>query len=489
MGGAGGIVSAAELIDFERLHEVIPGIAGERKHETPPAPEWLSDAFPPEIEAYIIAQSRSIGVPPEMIAIPMLVMAGSTIGNRLYLTLKRGWNELPTLWAAVVSPPGTAKTPATLAAQWAINALQKELVEQYKSDNADYEAELERWAEQPKGKRGPKPVKPRLKHIYTSDATIEALVSILSETQGVAFLVDELLSWMMRFDAYRGGKGGDRQQWLSLWSGSPVKKDRSGADTVYVAHPVASIWGGIQPDMMRKLHDPEGGRDGLVERVLLTYPDVRPSRWTDDDVDPQLLDPVKDVYRRLHNIGSPDHRFGVNLSREAKAVFTAWYNEVQDQVEATNGLRRGFLSKMPSQVARIALILNTFWNLDDPQKLVSERRMLDAIAIGEYFIAQLDRVLPLIGDSSRDHHTGLAGRIMRILKREATEETEGWVRRSVITKRLGNVQADDLTLKLEELEAEGAIERRTIRTSTRPAEEWRIRHEDGPDLEPGEVVF
>jgi hypothetical protein len=482
-------MTAAEMIDFEQIRKMLPEIAGfdSPRATSAPIPEWPAGIYPEPLDRYISAQGKSIAVPPEMIAVPAMVMAGSTIGSRLYLTLKRGWNELPTLSAGVVSPPGTAKTPAMLAAQWPVNAIQKELVEQHKANVASFESELEQWAEQPKGKRGSKPVRPRLKHLYTSDATIEALVGILSESQGVAFLVDELLSWIHRFDAYRGGKGGDRQQWLSLWSGSPIKADRKGAETVYCAYPVASIYGGVQPDMMRKLHSPDGGRDGLVERVLLFQPDVSPSRWTDDDVDPELLEPVKDLFRSLHSIGLPDDRLGFNLSRQAKDAYTGWYDELQDQVEATGGLRRGFLSKMPSQVARIALILNTLWNPDDPQRLLTEQRMLDAIAVGEYFIGQLDRVLPLIGDSSRMHHTGLAGRIIRILKRESVAGVEGWVRRSVITKRLGNVHSDELSHQLEELRLDGILDHRTVKTNTRPAEEWRISSRREGDWTEGEV--
>lgn len=478
----------AETFDIDQLLHEIPGLASQ--HEVPPSPTWPASVLPEEMDEYVAAQSRSISVPPEMIAVPMLVFAGSTIGNRLYLSLKRGWNELPTLWAGVISPPGTAKTPATLAAQWPMNSNQSDLVELYKKRMAEYETDLERWTENKKGERGPKPVKPQLQHLYTSDVTIEALVAILSESQGVAIVVDELLSWIGKFDAYRGGKGGDRQQYLSLWSGSPIKADRKGAESVYCSHPVGGLYGGIQPDMMPKLHDPNGGRDGLVERVLLFDPGVTPARWTDDDVDPALLNPVKAIYSRLHTIGSPEHRFGVKLSAEAKAAFTGWYDDLVDQMEQAQGLRRGFLSKMPSQVARIALVLNTLWSLDDPQRLVSERRMLDAIAIGEYFIAQLDRVLPLIGDTSRSSHTGLAGRIVRILKRESKHENDWWVRRTVITKGLGNVQADVLTDALTELEAEGTLEKRTIRTATKPAEEWRFKMSDEPEArENGEVVF
>src|SRR5699024_7448242 len=129
--------------------------------------------------------------------------------NRLHMVVKRGWKERSTLWAVVISPPGTAKSPATLAAQWPLNELQKEIHETYERRKAEFETELEEWSEKPKGKRGTKPIGPEMRHLYTSNITIEALVDILPKSSGVAIFMDELLSWIASFDAYRGGKGGD----------------------------------------------------------------------------------------------------------------------------------------------------------------------------------------------------------------------------------------------------------------------------------------
>jgi hypothetical protein len=355
-------MSAAELIDidFERLHELIPGIIDGSVPEILPAPTFPAGVFPPAFERYVTAAARSIGVPPEMIAVPLLVIAGATIGNRLHITLKRGYTQYATLFAAVIADPGSAKTPAALAAQWPINQLQREAVETYQRQMAEYDDEFDAWMARPKAERGAKPIKPELEHLYSSDLTVEALVSMLSKSQGVSILRDEILSWVTSLDQYRGGKGSDRQQYLSLWSGAPIKADRKGAESIYVSNPVAGIYGGIQPDAVPSLHDAHGKRDGWIERMLLFFPDVQPSGWTEDDLDPALAVPLVDAFRAMRRIGSADtsQHLGVHLSSEAKALWADWFNDNAAETMAANGLRRGFYSKMPNQVARLALILN-----------------------------------------------------------------------------------------------------------------------------------
>lgn len=443
----------------------------------PPAPAFPEDILPPAFARYVAAAARSIGVTPEMIAIPMLVTAGAVIGNRLHIVLKKGYEQYPTLFAAVIAPPGSAKTPATLAAQWPINQIQRETVETYQRHMADYEQELDAWTTASKEQRGPKPIKPDLEHLYSSDLTLEALVSMLAKSQGVAILRDEILSWVTSLDQYRGGKGSDRQQYLSLWSGAPIKADRKNAESIYIANPVAGVYGGIQPDAASSLHNSNGQRDGWIERLLLFYPDVQPALWTDDDLDPELADPLVTTFQGLRKIGSADssRQLSVRLSNDAKALWAEWYDDNQAATDAARGLRRGFYSKLPNQVARLALILNTLWGPDDPQRMVSKERMQDAVDLGEFFRSHLDRVLPLIGDSSRGEPTGVPRRIVGILRKESSETNNGWIRRAVLLNSLGNVSTDDLSAALTELAEQGRIERRPVPTSTKPAEEWRIK--------------
>jgi hypothetical protein len=76
------------------------------------APVFPLDALPPTVRAYVQAAADSLRVPPEMVAVPLLGLAGALIGNRLHLVLKNSWREYPTLYLAIVARPGAAKTPA-----------------------------------------------------------------------------------------------------------------------------------------------------------------------------------------------------------------------------------------------------------------------------------------------------------------------------------------------------------------------------------------
>ena len=160
-------------------------------------------------------------------------------------------------------------------------------------------------------------------------------------------------------------------------------------------------------------------------------------------------------------------------------IWIEWFNENAKAIKATTGLRRGFYSKMPNQVARIALVLSALWNHDDPLRLVSADRMNDAIAVGEFFRRHLDRVLPLIGDHSQGEPVGLNGRVLRILRSQATQENDGRISRTVILRKLGNVSATHLTESLTQLFEQERAESRRVEGETKPTEEWR---EVSPDL-------
>lgn len=461
------------LLDDAAILELVPGLIDISKSTSEPAPAFPVRIFPPVIDRYLNASARSLGVPVEMVAVPLLVIAGAVIGNRLQITLKRGFTQFPTLYAAVVGEPGVAKSPAMLAAQWPLIQLQTDMARIYRDQKSSYDANVEAWSERPKGERGSKPTPPHLEHLYSTDLTVEALASILHQNQGVAILRDEVLSWITSLDQYRNGRGSDRQFFLSLWSGAPIKSDRRGAETVYVPHPVACVYGGIQPDALPGLHDRNGRRDGFVERVLLFYPDAQPSGWNDDEIDPALAEPMIDIFRRLRKVGSPDGPTNMQLHSISRYLWSDWYNENAAATASASGLRRGYYAKLPVHVARFALILNALWNLDDPRRLVSEARMTDAIALGEFFRGHLDRVLPLIGDTSTGHLVGLPARLARILRREATQENDGWVRRRTIISALGNVRSPALTEALMSLQANDQVESRTVATATKPADEWR----------------
>ncbi len=447
------------------------------------APAFPIDVFPERVRVYVEAAARSLSVPPEMVGVPLLGLAGALIGDRLFLVLKNSWREYATLYLAIVARPGSAKSPSLNHAKWPLDALQKAAHDRYTERLTDYEDKREAWKGVGQKLGEPEPEKPRLRHYFSTDLTVEALAGMLAGAPGVAVIRDEISGWVSAMDQYKGGKGSDRQQYLSLWSAQTLKVDRKGGGSLFVPEPVVCVVGGIQPDLVGMLHDAAQRRDGFVERLLPTVPEVGPARWTDDAPSTEQYRDVLAVFEALDTLEYPRTDadpglaggHGVNLSNEARAVFVSWVNENADLVGAAEGLAEGFYSKLPAHVARFALILHALWHPDDPRRMVEVERMRDAIELGEFFRAHIGRFLALLNAATPAGSAGLHARILRILRTAHQEDPSGWASRSDIYRKLRTVTPDELTAAVDALADAGTVERRIDPGKTKPKEQYRLR--------------
>jgi hypothetical protein len=163
----------------------------------------------------VVAASAALHAPPEFTAVPLLALAGAAIGNAVVISPKPGWTEQANLYVAVVAPQGSKKTPALHDAARPVAAMQKRLTARYEAAQAEFDGALAAWEGRPKKERGPRPKPPVYPHVVTTDATVEALAPILAAGKGVALVRDELAGWIGDMNAYRNGRGSDRQHYLS----------------------------------------------------------------------------------------------------------------------------------------------------------------------------------------------------------------------------------------------------------------------------------
>lgn len=434
-----------------------------------PPPTFPVDVFPEDVRLFLLEGAAALGVPVDMIALPLLGFAAGVIGNSRALLVKRGWVERPNLWLAVIGEPGSGKSPALRLAQEPVARLQRAAYETWK-------LELEAWAEEAAEARSNKeepPPKPALAHYFTTDATLEALAAMLDDSPGVAVVRDELVGWVRSHDAYR--KGGDRQSFLSLWAGAALKVDRKTSGTLYVEHPCVPVVGGIQPDLMGELAEEANRRDGFVDRVDMVWPVALPQRWTEDAVDDARIVAVHDLFAKLRMVppGEGEEPNVAPLDDEARAVFARWFDENGEVTRRAKGLAAGYAAKYPGKLARIALVLAALKHPDSPRRAVDAGTVRDAIAVVEYLRGHLPTVLPAFTSADADATgagVGLDARVARVLA-----NAEGaWVARRALHDGLGrNVPAADLDAVLEALEADGLAERRTVDTGARPREEAR----------------
>ncbi|MFX9791821.1 DUF3987 domain-containing protein, partial [Acinetobacter baumannii] len=71
-----------------------------------------------------------------------------------------GWEETPVLWAVLVGPPGSGKTPIIREAAKPLWAIEQTLAEENRLAQEEYEQELLAWQAAKKGERGEKPKPP-----------------------------------------------------------------------------------------------------------------------------------------------------------------------------------------------------------------------------------------------------------------------------------------------------------------------------------------
>jgi hypothetical protein len=342
----------------------------------------------------------------------MLVVLGTAIGNSRVLKLKEGWNEGAAIYGAVVADPGEKKSPAAAVAmepatraQAALKSEYLEKLDEYQREVREYEVD-KRDAQKQGHAAPPPPVPPRMGRTVVEDATVEALAVVLEDNpRGVGAFRDELSAWARAMDQYKsGGKGSDRQFFLSAWSNRYASVDRkSRQEPLILPRPFVGVFGSIQPTILPEIGD--GREDGLLDRFLFAYPDPKPSRWTDDEISPEARTDYGSLYGKLRGLYMDTDDHGdpnpakVVFAPDARAVFIEAINDHRTEMEEPGfPLRlKGLWSKLEAYLARISLILALSRSVDEcsPER-VEAGDVLRAVALLDYFKSQARRV-----------HTGL----------------------------------------------------------------------------------
>lgn len=326
------------------------------------APE--ADAFPLRVLPDALARfvqdvALAKNCPPDYVAIPLLTIAGAAIGASRALEIKPGWRERPCLYAAVIGPPGSSKTPALRAVASPVYAEQDRRF-------GSYRRQRQAWDEDDESRRG---APPRLETIYVSDITAEKLAGLLRDNpRGVVQIRDELTAWVEAMGEYKNGRGTDRQAYLSVWAGEPIRIDRKKEpDPIYVSHPFVAVVGGLTPSMLPALRGEHERWDGFIDRVLLAYPAPLPAKGEDWlCVDPEIAADWEATLHQLwelqpeltDNQESRPHYVRLTKSgRGAWEQFTAWLADEQNRDNLPDFIR-GHLAKFRGYGARLALLLH-----------------------------------------------------------------------------------------------------------------------------------
>jgi hypothetical protein len=272
-----------------------------------------------------------------------------------------------------------------------------------------------------------------------------------------------------------------------MWSRTLLKIDRkSSPEPVVVPRPFLAVTGGIQPDLLPGLADPESREDGFVDRILWSFPNPVPDDWTTESVQDDTIASVEFLFDQLYLIqGEPNPDSSdedatrprvVKLGATAMMLWAQWYREHAAELAADGfpAQLRGAWAKMPGQAARLALILHCIEcaeaNMDPATSAISDTVVASALdLIDGYFKSHARRVYRLLTHQRRDY-------VVRLL--EALKESGPLLKREILLGVFkGHVPAARVDAMLEELEASSLAIREVRKSESgtgRPGTWWRL---------------
>lgn len=459
------------------------------------APLFPTDALPKPMARLVTEAAAAHGCPPDAVGLAALVTAGAAIGNSRVIQPKKDWTEGATIFAAVIADPGEKKTTAVRAgthpARKLENKLQKkheQALDEFAAEEREYEVERKEAAKQ--GLAAPPPPKaPDAERVRVNDTTVEALIPILKENpRGVLLERDELVGWVKGMDQYKaGGRGNERQFWLSVWSNEPVSVDRKGQQgPVSVLRPFIGVIGSIQPDVLPELA--ENREDGMLERFLFAYPRTLNALWTEDEISEGALVGYQELYHRLHSLsmGKDDEgdpiEVPVTFSPEAKEVYIDIYNEHRREMALPGFPRylRSVWAKLEAYTLRLTLIIACCRFTDEGvAERVEPDDVLRAVALSDYFKDQARRVFGALRGYDEKK------RLLEDVSRFVAKEGGVWI--GTATELHQQFQSDYKPRRAEELskfikeaaeDEEGfTYESKTDRYKDEASGEWKSRRE------------
>jgi putative DNA primase/helicase len=328
-------------------------------------------AMPDGCRLLIAETAAAVGCPPEFVALPILVTLGTAIGNSRRLQIKKGWTEGATIFGASIAAPGTGKSPA-----------QKQVIEPAKDSQAklrkDWRDKMEAFEDRMRSykiesKQAEKdgepadrpPDTPDMARTLVGDTTVEALADIMDKNpRGVLINRDELAGWVRGLDQYKGGKGNDRQFYLSLWGNELAQYDRKNqTEPIFLERPFVGLYGSIQPAILRDLR--ANREDGLLERFLYCYPDRVVEDWSDAEVSDEVRMSYAFLYSSLRGLQPVEDENGdpqpeiATFTEDARALYIEVFNSLQEERRSPGfpSTLDNYWPKLAAYLARLSFII------------------------------------------------------------------------------------------------------------------------------------
>ena len=361
------------------------------------------EAFPVKIQemAKVLVEYENYNQ--DYLLVSMLSAVATAIGNTCQIKIKGCWTSSPILYIILVGRPGVGKTPPLDFAFKPIRAHDYKLLKKYKEDDEAYSLFMEKRKNRKISySQSEIPEIPILQRTVISDFTPEALMQAHNVNQrGIVAFVDEIMGMFNTVNQY--SKGQLIEQLLTAHSGKPLDITRCSLDIpVHIEQPCINIIGTTQTKRVHELVDKGYSDNGLIDRILFSYPKRHTiSPWQlhviEDGYDGRVcFDQWEMVVNAILSLPCHyDEETGVvvprviNFTTEAQEHFFEWRNQTVEYINniKDDALIDGRIMKTHLNTARLALVIQMMrWACGEAGNgYVDIKSVKAAIQLSDYF--------------------------------------------------------------------------------------------------------
>lgn len=404
--------------------------------------DFCEKIIPTSLRGWAKEVSELMQVPLESVTVPMIVALSSLIGRQVVIRPKQldtTFEIVPNLWGAVISSPGSKKTPTVEMALEPLYRLAKraksnyqdamekfkdvELEHQLKTDtlNADYKAkkvDMESYSKKvatiDNNLEESRPIERRY---ILNDTTTEKLMLIHKDNpNGLMVYREELIGWFASLD--KRGREEDRSLSLQSWSGKQsFEVDRINRGNLYLPHVCLSLFGNMVPSSIEKYLKEKlyksGGDDGLLDRIqLLIYPElIKDWKRIDRTPNDKELNNVFKVYESLDNFDYTKFKLEmddvdsiphIHFGSDAQELYNKWITKLERRI--LSGKIRpeilGHISKYRSLMPSLSLVFHmvdqSLKTPSDIESTIQSPSVKRAIYWCRYLESQLHKIYDIV---------------------------------------------------------------------------------------------
>ena len=445
----------------------------------PKAPNMNLDLWPPVLVRRASEIAESVGCDPLVPLWAGLSAVAGVADARSRLELMHGYRVPPILWVMTIGDPADKKSPGSRPMFNIMHELEAADKERFAKDLLDWEGKeaahegskkaFLTFASSPESMFSPNdaPLVVELPHqpvplrIKISDITSQKLVRQAADRpRGLLCHLDEMASWVHKLTDNRSGE--DRSSWVVSYEGERYEMDRVGAGSIHCENLAVSIYGNMQPDVLKDSFRSLCS-DGLLQRFIPV-----PLRGSFTKVGEPIPDYLTNksswdtTLRLIFSLPTTTYK----LSEDSYKIFREfqyWYESAkQDERLLSSGT--AFMTafgKLEGTAGRLILL---FHLIENPFSNIVNVSIVERVVqiVKTYIIPSLRYTLNHVADSD-NFDTWLADYVIQYatektlslsdIKRSARRQIEQkmtpWQVDTLITEAMDNLEKSDWVKRIE----------------------------------------